>query len=128
MSGIKVLFVAATVMLLAVSAEAGHVNVPTTRPNSPKVNVPKGNASAYRLPGAALGNGSVRFNRAFKKPGSPSGATQLAVGHVPTPFAASAHSGQVRPPNLQINVPKTGIPNLWSPTGVRRDSSGHVRL
>src|SRR5215475_8791790 len=126
MSAIKVLSVAAiTVMCLAVAAQARHVNAPTARVNPPKINVPKGNADTYKKPGSALGYGSI--NRVFTKPNYPSGPTQ-SVGRAPMPFAPSAHAGQVRQPNLQVNVRRTGLPNPPPPTGVRAASSGHTRL
>ena len=126
MSAIKTLSLAAiTAMSFAVSAHAGHVNA-TARVNPAKVNVPKGNTSTYKKPGPALAVGQV--NRIFKRPSYPSGPTQIPIGRVPTPFAASAHAGPVRQPNMKAVVPKTGMPNPLPPTGVRAGSSGHTRL
>jgi len=127
MSAIKTLSVAAiTAMSFAVSAHAGHVNV-TARVNPAKANVPKGNTSTYKKPGTVPGVGPI--NRAFRKPSFPSGPTQIPIGRLPTSFAAAAHAGQVRQPNMKVAVPKTGMPNPLPPTGVRRGgSSGHARL
>src|SRR5262245_55636356 len=127
MSTIKVLSVAAiTVMSFAVSAHAGQVNVPTARVNPPKVNVPKGNSSTYKKPGTALGDGSVRFNKAFKTPSYPSRPTQCPARPVPMASVPSAHAGQVRQPNVQVNVPKTGMPNPPPPTAGRGGDSGRA--
>ena len=127
MSTIKVLSVAAvTVMSFAVSAHAGQVKVPTTRVNPPKINVPKGNSSTYRKPGTALGDGSVRFNKALKQPSYPSRPPQFPVGSLPMSFTASAHAGQVRQPNVQVNVPKAAMPNPPPPMGSRGGSSGRA--
>ena len=126
MSAIKVLSVAAiTAMSFAVPAHAGHVNVPA-RVNPAKVSVPKGNTSTYKNPGTGLGYGSV--NRVFKKPSSPSRPAEIPMGRVPMSFAAPAHAGPVRQPNVQFNVPKAGMPNRPPPTAVRGVSSGHARL
>ena len=126
MSAIKVLSMAAiTAMSFAVSAHAGHVSVPA-RVNPPKANVPKGNTGTYKKPGTPLGDGPV--SRVFKKPSYPSGPTQILIGRPPMSFGASTHAGQVRQPNLKVNVPKTGMPNPLPPMGVRGASSGHARL
>ena len=126
MSAIKVLSMAAiTAMSFAMSAHAGHVSVPA-RANPPKVNVPKGNTGTYKKPDTVLGIGPV--NRVFKKPSYPAGPTQISVGRLPMSYGASAHAGQVRQPNVKVNVPKTGMPNPLPPTGVRGASSGHARL
>jgi hypothetical protein len=129
MSAIKVLSVAAiTAMPFAVSAHAGHVNVPA-RVNPAKVSVPKGNTSTFkspgRNPGTGLGYGSV--NRVFKKPSYSSRRPEIPIGRVLMPFAAPAHAGQVRQPNVPFNVPKTGLAKP-PPPGVRGVSSGHGRL
>ena len=126
MSAIKVLAVAAiTAMPCAVPAHAGHVNGPA-RVNPAKVSVPKGNTSPYKNPGTGVGYGSV--NRVFKKPSYSTRPTAIPIGRVPMPFAAPAHAGQVRQPNVQFNVPKTGMPNPPPATGVRGVSSSHARL
>ena len=124
---IKVLSVAAvTVMSFAVSAHAGQVKVPTARANSPKINVPKGNSSTYKKPGFLLGDGSVRINRAVKKPSYPSRPTQFPVGPVPMSSVASAHAGQVRQPNGQLIVPNTRMFNPPPPTAGRGSISGRA--
>jgi hypothetical protein len=38
----------------------------------------------------------------------------------------SAHAGQVHQPNVQINVPKMGMPNPPPPTAGRAGSSGRA--
>jgi hypothetical protein len=131
MTAIKVLSLTAlTAMSFAVSAHAGHVNGPA-RVNAPKVNVPKGNVpkgntGIYTTPGIALGHGPV--NGIFKKPSHPSGPTQVPMGRLPTSLAAPAQAVPVRQPNVQVNVPKTRMPNPPPPTGIVRASSGHTRL
>jgi hypothetical protein len=131
MTAIKVLSLAGiAAMSLAVSAQAGRVNLPAhvsaPKVNVPKVNVPKGNASTYMKAGTALGHGSV--NGIFKKPSHPSGPTQIPIGRVPTSLAPAAHAGPVRLPNVQVNGPKTRMPNPPPPSGVVRGGSGHTRL
>jgi len=127
MSTIKVLSVAAiTVMSFAVSVHAGQVKAPTARVNPPKINVTKGNSSTYKKPGSALGDGSVRFNKAFKQPSYPSRPTQFRVAPLPMSSVASAHAGQVRQPNVQLNVPKTGMANLPPHTAGRGVNSGRA--
>jgi len=126
MSAVKVLSVAAiTALSFAASAHAGHVTGPA-RVNPPKFNVPKGNTSPFKAPGTALGYGSV--NRVFKKPSYPSRPTQIPIGRGPMSFAAPAHVGQVHQPNVQVNVPKSGMLNPSSPTGVRVGSSSRTRV
>ena len=126
MTAFNVLSLAAiTAMFFAVSAHAGHVNVPA-RANAPKVNVPKGNPGTYTKPGTGLGHGAV--NGIFKKPGYPSALTQVQIGRVPTSLPAAAHTGPARQPNVQVNVPKARMPNPPPPTGIVRGSSGHARL
>jgi hypothetical protein len=109
-----------------VSAHAGQVKVPTARANSPKINVPKGNSSTYKKPGIALGDGSVRINKPVKKPSYPAKPTQFSVGPLPRSSVASAHAGQVREPNVQLNVSKTRMPNPPPPTAGRGGSSGRA--
>jgi hypothetical protein len=126
MSALKVLSMTAiTAMAFAVSAHAGRVSGPA-RVNPPKVTVPKGNTGTYKKPGTVPGDRPV--NRVLKKSSYPSGPAQIPIGRLPMSFGAFAHAGQVRQPNVKVNVPKTGMPNPLPPMGVRGASSGHARL